>query len=153
MPPRSRPWRATSGTPSDAADHAADEDPGGHRAGRFSLRHRWPGTALSATTAAGSVCRHSVRLPQSSCDGAEGAHVRRPGFLALSQAPFPGPLLLVALGSRGQRAVGRPRTVGVAGGRQSDGHGGGPRLASGRPTDLILLAAAHTFFYVRSRRI
>src|SRR5262249_2622301 len=149
MPPRSRPWRAISGTPTNAADHAPDEDPGGHRAGRFSPRHRWTGTALSGTTAVRSVCRRRLRLPQSQSDGAEGVDVRRPGVLALPQAALPGSFPVVAVRrGRSRPAISRAPTVGVAGGRQSDRHGGGPRLASGRPTDLILLRTAGTVFFL-----
>ena len=100
------PRRAASGTPADAADHAADEDPGRRRAGRFSPRHRWAGAALPGNPPARSVRRHGLRLPQSPGDGAEGAHVRWPGILALPQAAFPGPLSLVARG-RGRTAAQR----------------------------------------------
>ena len=59
------PRRAASGTPSDAPDHAADEDPGGRRAGRFSPRHRRPGAALPGNAPARSVRRRGLRLSQS----------------------------------------------------------------------------------------
>ncbi len=135
--PMSRPCLAASGTPSNVADHAADEDPCGRRAGRFSLRHRWPGTAVPGNPSTRPVHRRGLCLPQSQRDGAEGAHLRWPRVLALPQAALSGPFPVVALG-RGRRrsTAGRPPTVGVALGRQPDANGRGRRLASGGPADL-----------------
>ena len=52
-------------------DHAADADPGGHRAGRFSQRDRRPGPGLQGGAQARSVWRLGVRVPQPASDGVE----------------------------------------------------------------------------------
>ena len=84
----------------------------------------------------------------------EGADVRRPGILAVPQAALPGPLPLVAVRSGRRRpAVSRAPAVGVARGWQPDAHGGGPRLASRRPTGLTSLPPARRFFRLGPCRI
>jgi hypothetical protein len=51
----------------------------------FRQGNRWTGAAVQRCSSAGSVCRHGVRLSQSSRHSDQSAGVRRPGFLALSQ--------------------------------------------------------------------
>ena len=74
---------------SDAADHAANEDSGRCRTGRFPQRestawHRLCKDSLKPR----SLRRCRVRVSQSKKHGDQGAGLRRPRLLALSQAPF-----------------------------------------------------------------
>src|SRR5262249_28622034 len=87
-----------------------------------------------------SLHRRGLRLSQSPRYGAEGADVRRPGILALPQAPLPRSFPVVAHRGRRERSTpGRPSTGRAAVCRQPDTNGRSRRLASGGVADLTCL--------------